>query len=113
MTNAIPNYAAWSRDDLLNETSKLAYRIAELETSSPPSEGWAERQRVQRAMAQAKYAAATVALMRLAEPFDKGALARRDVRIAELISDRDRYLAVALGTEFIQRHDAEAVSAVR
>ncbi|MDH4572443.1 hypothetical protein [Salinicola acroporae] len=109
MTVHIPDYSQWTRDALLDETHKQASIQAKL--SGEP--GDANARRVKIATAGARYHAAMLALLELTEPFDKEAAARVEKAKAWNRKERDRYFSVALGTEFLQRHDADAMGQVR
>lgn len=109
MTVHIPDYSSWKRDDLLDETRKQATIQAKL--SGEPGDENARRIKI--ATAGARHHAAYLALLELTEPFDKDAAARVEKAKAWNRQERDRYSAIALGTEFIQRHDAEAMGQVR
>lgn len=109
MTVHIPDYSSWTRDDLLDETHKQASNQARL--SGEP--GDANARRVKIATAGSRYHAAMLALLELTEPFDPAAAARVEKAKAWNRSERDRYYAVALGTQHILRHDVEAMGQVR
>lgn len=109
MTVHIPDYLSWTRDDLLDETHKQASIQARL--SGEP--GDANARRVKIATAGARYHAAMLALLVLTEPFDTDAAGRIEQAKAWHRAERERYYAIALGTEFIQQHDAAAMGQVR
>lgn len=108
MTVHIPDYSSWTRDDLLDETHKQASIQAKL-SGEEGTDVHARRMKI--ATAGARYHAAMLALLDLTEAFDDAAGLRAGKAKAWHRSEKSRYYAIALGTEFIQRHDADAVAA--
>ncbi|MGM8931417.1 hypothetical protein [Salinicola halophyticus] len=109
MTVHIPDYSSWTRDDLLDETHKQASIQARL--SGEPGDFNARRVKI--ATAGACHHAAMLSLLDLTEPFDQDAAARVEKAKAWHRREQKRYYAIALGTEFIQRHDVDAMGQVR
>ncbi|OLO05256.1 hypothetical protein [Salinicola socius] len=110
MTVHIPDYSSWTRDELLDETHKQASIQARL-SGEEGNDIHARRMKI--TTAGARHHAAMLALLELTEPFDQDAAARVEKAKAWHRSERGRYYAIALGTEHLQRHDAESMGQVR
>ncbi|MEQ7870719.1 hypothetical protein V6R97_08700 [Chromohalobacter salexigens] len=92
MTANIPDYSTWSRDDLIDQTHRLACRMSHL--AGDPMCTLERRHGV-----AARYHAAYAALLVMTEPFDAEARARMDKARQWHLDESERHERLALGLE--------------
>ncbi|MEC8919212.1 MAG: hypothetical protein VX796_16580 [Pseudomonadota bacterium] len=110
MTVHIPDYSSWTREALKAETTNIKLNRAEKLANAKSLDDSLVRKL---ALYDAKYHAAYAAFLSVTKPVDFDAFARSTLSIDWHRSESDRHYAIAFGTEFIQRHDAEAMGQVR
>lgn len=88
----IPDYTTWSRDDLIDQTHRLACCMSQLA-------GDPHKTRELRHEAAAQYHAAYAALLGMTEPFDTGALERMAKARQWNLDESERHERLALGME--------------
>lgn len=88
----IPDYNTWSRDDLIDQTHRLACRMSQLA-------GDPDCTRERRHGVAARYHAAYAALLGMTEPFDAGARERMATARQWNLDESERHERLALGME--------------
>ncbi|MCK2042537.1 hypothetical protein KZO83_07525 [Chromohalobacter sp. TMW 2.2308] len=88
----IPDYNTWSRDDLIDQTHRLACRMSQL-AGDPDST------RERRHGVAARYHAAYAALLGMTEPFDIAARERLAKAQQWNLDESERHERLALGME--------------
>ncbi|WP_251976744.1 hypothetical protein [Salinicola avicenniae] len=110
MTTTLPDYSSWSTADLNDEATRQDKNRRTLAGETLIDES---TRRVRIAKAGARYHAACAVLVERAEPFDSEAKQRAARTLEYHRRETKRFLAIQVGCDYLNRHDADVMGQVR